>query len=71
MHGQKLVIYEDNGVGIDKNNANKIFALFTTSHGSNMELGLPFSKSSMSHFGGSICYDNNEEGKFRFILTFK
>ena len=69
LNGQKLVIYEDNGTGIDKENVSKIFNLFTTNKNCNMGLGLPFSKAIMNHFGGSIYYDTDKGGKF--ILIFK
>ena len=70
-----LVPQADNGIGISKEAADKIFAPFYRSDPENEEhsgsgLGLAIVKRITEMHGGNVCYENEEFGGSRFILKF-
>ncbi|MBA3750585.1 MAG: HAMP domain-containing histidine kinase [Nitrosopumilus sp.] len=58
-----LVSIEDNGIGINPNDINRIFSKFYTTSIDGIGLGLYISKSLVVKLGGQIWLAHNEEGK--------
>ncbi|NIA22723.1 MAG: hypothetical protein GWP03_00925 [Proteobacteria bacterium] len=64
-----LMIYIiDHGKGIDQKDAEKIFTPFYTTRVNGMGLGLSITKKMINAYGGTIDYENNENGGTTFIV---
>ena len=68
--GQVLVAVEDAGVGIDSENANKLFNAFFTTKPSGMGMGLSICRSIIENHGGTLWASSNAGpgATFQFVL---
>lgn len=60
---------EDNGVGIEKSDASKIFEPKFTTKSSGMGLGLPMVKNIVEAYNGSITFDSNANDRTVFSVS--
>ena len=68
-----VIVFEDTGSGIARENLNEVFLPFFTTKGlaqGNMGLGLSISYGIAKKYGGTITVENRREGGCRFRMTF-
>ncbi|QCP53243.1 DUF4118 domain-containing protein [Trinickia violacea] len=68
--GQLVVAVQDSGLGIDADNAGRVFAPFFTTKSQGLGMGLPICRSIIEAHGGEISASNNAKygATFRFSL---
>ncbi|MGC8823519.1 MAG: sensor histidine kinase [Bacteroidales bacterium] len=67
---QRVVIVEDNGIGVPQEIRNKLFQPNFTTKSSGSGLGLAICKSIVEYLGGSIRYEPRHPNGSRFVMTF-
>ena len=67
--GNVTLTVQDNGVGIDPDNFDKLFTAFFTTKPSGMGIGLSVSRSIVEHYGGRIWASANTGGGARFSFV--
>jgi signal transduction histidine kinase len=67
--GQVLVAVQDSGIGIERENLEKIFSPFYTSKSQGMGMGLPISRSIVENHGGRLWAVPNDSPGATFQFT--
>ena len=70
MYDMNVLVFEDNGSGIDTKSIENIFNIYFTTKSSGSGIGLYFCKKVMEKFGGCITCESEKNQYTRFKLYF-